>query len=124
MNWWAIDFVIAKNLGARIIEIRVNGAVTESQVTRDIIFFYAIGTRIHESMSPEGESFVWFAYGVDPENVVIPDVQSVDFMSDFAPPMDWGYTSRVLEEMLIIDTPEVATVLAIRNETTSTWERR
>ena len=75
-------------------------------------------------MSPEGESFVLSAYGVDPENVVIPDVQSVDFMNDFTPPMDWGYTSRVLEGMLIIDTPEVATVLAIRNEVTSTWERR
>ena len=116
--------LIAKNLDARIIEIGANGVVAESQVMRDTIFFYDIGIRIHELTSPEGEVFVLFAYGVDPDNVVIPDVQSVEFMSDCTPPMDWVYTSRVLEEILVIDTPEVAPVLAIRNEITSTWERR
>ena len=116
--------LIAKNLDARIIEIGANGVVVESQVMRDTVFFYDSGTRIHELTSPKGEVFVLFAYGVDPDDLVIPDVQSVDFMSDFTPPMNWVYTSRVLEEMLIIDTPEVATVLAIRNEITSTWERR
>ena len=45
-------------------------------------------------------------------------------LSDFSGPDGWTYSSRILEEELHLDTPEVATVLAIRSATTSTWEMR
>ena len=116
--------LIAKNLDAELINVGPSGIVVEAQVMRDTIFYYDVGLRVHELTDPEGDVFVLFAYEVDPENVVIPDAQDPEFMDHFSPPDGWVYTSRVLEESLIIDTPEVATVLAIRAESTSTWQQR
>lgn len=116
--------LIAKTLDAELIKVGPSGIVVEAQVMRDTIFFYDVGLRVHELTDPEGDVFVLFAYEVDPENIVIPDVQNPEFMDNFIPPDGWVYTSRVLEESLIIDTPDVATVLAIRAESTSTWQQR
>ena len=33
-----------------------------------------------------------------------------------------GYSTRVLDEELALDTPEVVTVLAIRTDVTSSWQ--
>jgi hypothetical protein len=91
---------------------------------RDTRLAFDAGRRVHELTDPEGRVFVLFAYQVDPQNVVIPDFQDPGFMGEFTPPTGWTYTSRVLAEALVLDTPDVATVLAIRTEKTSTWEMR
>jgi len=116
--------LIAKNLDGRIIEISADGVVVEAQVMRDTQLRFDAGRRVHELTDPEGHVFVLFAYEVDPTNVVIPDFDDPEFLADFSPPTDWTYASRVLEEALVLDTTNIATVLAIRGTVTSTWERR
>jgi len=71
-----------------------------------------------------GDVFVLIAYGVDPEDVVIPDFDREDALGDFSAPDGWEYSSRVLSEELTLDNPDIATVLAIRADIDSTWERR
>lgn len=128
----AVDFIkeipgeeyklIVKTLSGRIIQAGIRGFVVEAQVMRNAIFYYDKGARVHELTSPDGRVFVLIAYGVDPNNPVIPDAKDI---ADVKPPTGWTYSSRVLEETLILDTPEVATVLAIRRgKSNSTWELR
>ena len=114
--------LIVKNLRAELIERGPNGIVARAEVMRDTVFRFAEGSRVHELRSPDGEVFVLFAYQVDPTNVVIPDFQDPTVLGDFMTPANWTYTSRILDEALVLDVKEVATVLAIRGQTTSTWQ--
>ncbi len=116
--------LIAKNLDGRIIEVGAAGFVVEAQVMRDTQLEFNAGRRVHELTDPEGHVFVLFAYEVDPTHVVIPDFDDAAFLADFPPPTGWTYASRVLDEALVLDTTDIATVLAIRGTLTSTWERR
>ena len=50
--------------------------------------------------------------------------RSEDALADFSGPTNWNYSTRLLDEELVLDTPETATVLAIRAEGTSSWQRR
>jgi hypothetical protein len=58
-----------------------------------------------------------------PEQVA-PDFNAEDALGDFSGPEDWEYSSRVLSEELLLDNPDIATVLAIRGDTDSTREMR
>ena len=116
--------LIAKNLDATIVANGPDGLVVKAQVMRDTLFRYSAGQRVHELTDPDGNVFVLFAYDVDPTNVVIPDFQDADVLGDFSGPEGWVYSSRILDEELLLDTPEIATVLAIRGQTVSTWEMR
>ena len=116
--------LIVRNLDGRIIEATGDRMVIEVEVIRDTLMQFEAGKRVHELTDPDGNVFVLFAYGVDPENVVVPDFENPYFMGLFSPPVGWTYTSRILEEELSLDTSDVATVLAIRGELTSTWEKR
>ena len=116
--------LIAKNLDGVLIEAGENGIIVKAQVMRDTLLRYAAGTRVHELTDPDGEVFVLIAYGVDPEDLVIPDFNLEDALGDFSGPEGWEYSSRVLSQELLLDNPDIATVLAIRAETVSTWERR
>ena len=130
----AVDFVeelpgneyklIAKNLDGIIIEASSAGLVVQAQVMRDTLLRYSVGRRVHELTNPEGQVFVLFAYEVDPVNTIIPDFDDAEFLGDFVEPEGWTYTSRVLEKELLLDTPDIATVLAIRGQIDSTWEMR
>lgn len=116
--------IIAKTLDGAVVERINGGAIVEAQVMRDTLLRFDAGRRVHELTDPEGRVFVLFAYEVDPSDVVIPDFEDPNFMGDFTAPTGWTYASRVLEEALTLDTPDVATVLAIRGEVVSTWELR
>ena len=116
--------LIAKNLDGTIIEAGSNGAIVLAQVMRDTLQRFSEGRRVHELTDPEGNIFVLIAYEVDPENVEIPDFQAADVLADFSGPDGWDYSTRVLDEELLLDSPEIATVLAIRTDTNSTWEMR
>ncbi|MBM64973.1 MAG: hypothetical protein CMH55_01910 [Myxococcales bacterium] len=130
----AVDFVpeipgdeyllIVKNLDARFVETGPNGIIVEAQVMRDTVLRYAAGQRVHELTAPDGDIFTLFAYEVDPRNVNPPDFQAADALGDFTGPEGWTYSSRILEEEMALDTPETATVLAIRAETQSGWQKR
>ncbi len=129
----AVDFVpeipgdeyllIVKNLDARFVETGPNGIIVEAQVMRDTVLRYAAGQRVHELTSPEGDLFTLFAYEVDPRNVNPPDFQSADGLIDFAGPEGWTYSTRVLDQEMALDTPETATVLAIRSSIQSGWQK-
>jgi len=116
--------LIAKNLDGGIVEANADGVIVEAQVMRDTLLRFDPGRRVHELTDPDGGVFVLFAYEVDPLDVVLPDTEDPGFMGDFDPPVGWTYASRVLEEALLLDTADIATVLAIRTEVTSTWEKR
>ena len=116
--------LIVKNLDARIIETSGGSVTVEAQVMRDTVLRFDAGRRIHELTDPDGSVFVLFAYGVDPSNVVIPDTEDPGFMGEFNPPAGWTYASRVIEEALLLETTDIATVLAIRGALISTWEKR
>jgi hypothetical protein len=130
----AVDFVaevpgneytlIAKNLDATIVANGADGLVVQTQVMRDTLLRWSAGMRVHELTDPEGNVFVLFAYGVDPTNVVIPDFQDAAVLADFSGPEGWVYSTRILDEELLLDSPDIATVLAIRGATHSTWEMR
>lgn len=116
--------LIAKNLDATLIERGANGVVARARVMRDTLFRYDAGLRIHELTDPDGNIFVLFAFGVDPTDPVIPDFDDPAVLGDFSGPAGWTYTSRVLEEELLMDVPEIAVVLAIRGRQNSTWQMR
>ena len=130
----AMDFVeevpgneyilIAKNLDGEILETGENGVVVRAQVMRDTVLRFPTDSRVHELTDPEGDVYVLFAHGVDPDALDDIDFQAVDALGDFSGPEGWTYTTRVLDDELALDTPDIATVLAIRGETTSTWEKR
>ena len=130
----AVDFVpeipgaeyvlIVKNIDARFVETGPNGIIVEAQVMRDTVLRFAAGQRVHELTAPDGGIFTLFAYEVDPRNVNPPDFQAADGLGDFAGPEGWIYSSRILEEEMALDTPETATVLAIRGGTQSGWQKR
>ena len=116
--------LIAKNLDAEILQSGSSGVVVEAQVMRDTIFYYDVGVRVHELTDPEDRVFVLFAYQVDPIELIAPDFQESDLSQELTVPSGWVYSSRILDEELIIDTADVATVLAIRTDTDSTWQMR
>jgi len=116
--------LIVKNLDGRLISTGPGGLVVEAQVMRDTLLFFEAGRRVHELTDPEGNVFVLFAYGVDPADVVVPDFQNEDVLADLSAPEGWTYSTRILDEELALDTDGAATVLAIRGDTISTWEKR
>ena len=130
----AMDFVdevagdeyklIVKTLSGELLERGADGVVARTLVMRDTRFTYAAGRRVHELTSPDGDVFVLFAYQVDPSNPVVPDFEDPAALGDVGAPEGWIYSTRLLDEDLILDTPEVATVLAIRKQTDSTWQLR
>lgn len=130
----AMDFVpevpgneyklIAKVLDARILQAGADGIVVESQVLRDTLLRYPAGSRVHELTDPEENVFVLFAHGIDPFDLESIDFQGADALAYFSAPEGWTYSTRILEEELALDSQGVVTVLAIRAENDSTWERR
>jgi len=116
--------LIVKNLNAKVLEIRDGGAIVEATVMRDTLLRFPAGSRVHELTNPEGDVFVLFAHHVDPQNVVIPDFQDPNVLGDFPRPEGWVYSTRIIDEELALDSINNTTVLAIRTNHVSTWEKR
>ena len=118
--------LIAINVDGRLIERGPNGIVAEVKVQRDTRLVFNIGMRVHELTNPEGHLFVLFAHQVDPERWQEADFQSMDSLGEFAPPTGWTYSTRLLEEELVLDSNRsngIVTVLALRGTKISTWEK-
>lgn len=116
--------LIASTLDGRILEAGENGIMAVVQVMRDTRFRFPAGTRVHELTDPEGNVFVLFAYEVESEDFTSPDFQDADALLGHPGPAGWTYSTRILDEDLMMDPGGVATVLALRGETDSTWEQR
>ena len=113
---------IAKVLDATIVAVTETELIVEAQVMRDTLLVFNPGRRIHELRDPDGRVFVLFAHGIDADNPVIPDLDSENLLSSLVPPEGWTYSSRIADDGLELDTPDVATVLAIRGDIELTWE--
>ena len=113
---------IAKVLDATVVAVTETELIVEAQVMRDTLLVFNPGRRIHQLEDPTGRTFVLFAHGVDADNPVIPDLDSEDLLSSLVPPEGWTYSSYLAEDGLELDTPDVATVLAIRGDIELTWE--
>ena len=115
--------LIVRVLDGAVVQVAPN-LVAENRVMRDTVLTYSAGRRVHEITDPDGRVFVLFAFEVDPVDTVIPNFNDPTALGDVGEPVGWTYSSRVLEEELVLDTPNVATVLAIRGAATSAWQLR
>jgi len=119
--------IIAINHSGRLVKAGPAGVVAEVQVQRDTLLVFTSGMRVHELTDPEGGIFVLFAHHVDTGDWEDVDYQSEDALAYFTPPPDWTYSTRILEEDLVLDSDNhegVVSVLAIRGTINSTWEKR
>jgi hypothetical protein len=119
--------LIARPLDGTLIENGPSGLVVEVQVMRDTLLVFNAGMRVHELTNPEGNVFVLFAHHVDPYNLQEINFQDADSMAYLTPPEGWTYSTRILDEELALDSDNsdgVVSVLAIRGDLNSTWEKR
>ena len=116
--------LIAKSLNGRILEAGENGLMLVADVQRDTIFRFPLGSRVHELTDPEGNVFVLFGYEVESMDFTSPDFEDADALMDYPRPAGWTYSTRILDEDLVMESSGVVSILAIRAETASTWEQR
>jgi len=116
--------LIAKVLDATILAMGPNGLMVVAEVMRDTIFRYPAGSRVHELTDPEGNIFVLFAYDVESEDFDSPDFEAADALVNYPTPEGWTYSTRIADEELIMESNDVATVLAIRGDISSVWHQR
>ena len=130
----SIDFVdeipgeefrlIAKVLDATILQMGPKGLVVVAEVMRDTVFTYPSGGRVHELTDPDGTVFVLFVFEVESKDFVEPDFEAEDALEGHPVPEGWTYTTRILDEDLIMEVDDVATVLSIRGDKSSAWQKR
>ncbi len=101
-----------------------NGIMALTQVERNTLFRYPAESRVHELTDPEGNVFVLFAYEVESEDNIGVDFQSADALENHPVPVGWHYSTRILDQDLIMHADGVASVLAVRSSVTSTWQMR
>ena len=116
--------LIAKTLDGRILETGENGFMAVVDVMRDTLFRFPAGRRVHELTSPEDEIFVLFAYEVESEDFTSPDFEAAEALIDYPTPEGWTYSTRIVDEELVMDSDGVTTVLSIGGDTSSVWQLR
>ena len=101
-----------------------NGIMVVVDVMRDTLFRYPEGSRVHELSDPDGIPFVLFAYEVESQDFESPDFEDAEALDTFPVPADWTYSTRILIEDLVMESNEVATVMAITGDISSVWQQR
>ena len=116
--------LIARPLNGRILEFGENGPMLVIEVMRDTILRFPAGSRVHELTDPEGNVFVLFGYEVESSDFTSPDFEDADALVDYPRPAGWTYSTRILDQDLMMESNGVVSVLSIRGEAASTWEQR
>jgi hypothetical protein len=116
--------LIAVVRDGRLLESEAGGIMAVTEVERYSMFRYPADTRVHELTDPEGNVYILFAYEVESEDFTDPDFQSEDALAGDPAPVGWRYSTRILEQDLVMHADGVASVLAIRAAVTSTWQLR
>lgn len=116
--------LIAKVLDGSIVEFGDNGIMALVNVMRDTRFRFPAGSRVHEVTDPEGAIFVLFAYEVESEDFDSPDFEAADALAHYPVPEGWTYSTRIVDEELVMDSNDVATVLSIPRSPSSVWQQR
>ncbi|MDG2307661.1 MAG: hypothetical protein P8R42_23995 [Candidatus Binatia bacterium] len=91
---------------------------------RDTLLRFPPTARVHELTDPDGSVFVLFAHGIDPDDPDRVNYLDADALSYLNPLEGWTYSTRIINEELLLEANGRATVLAIRGENESTWEKR
>ena len=116
--------LIAKTLTGSIVEMGDNGLMAMVEVMRDSLFRYPAGSRVHELTNPEENIFILFVYEVDSEDFDTSYFEAEDALTNHPVPEGWTYSTRILEEELVMESNDIATVLAIRGDIASVWQQR
>jgi hypothetical protein len=116
--------LIAKTLEGNIVDISFSGIMVETKVMRNTILRYPAGSRVHELIDKDGNIYVLFAYEVDSADFDRSFFEKNDVLSNYPHPKGWSYSSRILNEDLILNSKGIANVLAIQSKISSVWEKR
>ena len=117
--------LIGKGLSGQIIQAGANGLMVLAEIQRDTVFRYPMGSRIHELTNPQGDVFVLFGYEVDSMDFTSPDFEQADALAGYPSPAGWTYSTRILENDLVMGASGTVTVLSINSPiASSTWEKR
>ena len=116
--------LIAKGLEGKIVNISFNGIMIKSKVMRNTVLRYPAGRRVHELTDKDGNIYVLFAYEVKSVNFDRSFFEKDDVLSNYPHPKGWLYSSRIIDEDLILNSKGVVDVLAIRSDPSSVWEKR
>ena len=119
------EFVlIAKALDGRLVANSENALMVVVNVMRETRLRFPAGRRVHELADPDGNIFVLFAYEVDSADFDPAYFEDADAMANHPHPDGWAYSTRILDDELVLDSEGVATVLSIRGDAASVWEQR
>ena len=115
--------LIAKTLELNIVDISFSGIMIGSKVMRNTVLRYPAGRRVHELTDEDGNIYVLFAYEVKSVDFDRSFFENPDVLSNYPRPKDWSYSSRIINEDLVLKSKGIVNVLAIRSEPSSVWEK-
>ena len=98
--------------------------MAQAEVQRDTRLVFTAGTRVHQLTDPDGNVFVLFVHHVDEDEWANVDFRSADALDYLSAPNGWTYSTRILDEELVLDSNHsngVVSVLAIRGTINSAW---
>ena len=116
--------LIAKGLEGKIVNVSFSGIMIKSKVMRNTVLRYPAGRRVHELTDKDGNIYVLFAYEVKSVNFDRTFFEKDDVLLNYPRPKGWSYSSRIIDEDLILNSKGIVDVLAIRSDPSSVWEKR
>ena len=116
--------LIAKALEGKIVNISFSGIMIKSKVMRNTVLRYPAGSRVHELTDEDGNIYVLFAYEVKSVDFDRSFFEKADVLSNYPYPNGWTYSSRIINEDLVLNSKGTVDVFAIRSEPSSVWEKR
>lgn len=116
--------LIAKGLEGKIVNVSFSGIMIKSKVMRNTVLRYPAGRRVHELTDKDGNIYVLFAYEVKSVNFDRTFFEKDDVLLNYPRPKGWSYSSRIINEDLILNSKGIVDVLAIRSDPSSVWEKR
>jgi len=116
--------LIAKALEGKIVNISFSGIMIKSKVMRNTVLRYPAGSRVHELTDEDGNIYVLFAYEVKSVDFDRSFFEKADVLSNYPHPNGWTYSSRIINEDLVLNSKGTVDVFAIRSEPSSVWEKR
>ena len=85
---------------------------------RDTVFTYDAGRVVHEVQDSDGGTYILFAF--DEALSAVVDLDALDSLSPFPLPTGWTYSSRVLDQELMVASGGLANVFS---QGIATWQR-
>ena len=116
--------LIARQLDGELIEMSYDVLMIKATVMRNTRLRFTSGNRVHELTDTKGDAYVLFAYEVESIDFDRSYFENIEAMSNYPYPLGWSYSTRILDEELVLDSAGVVTVLSIRADHSTVWEKR